>query len=285
MSSPAMALTRRFGYRGGAALPLLACAAIMTAGLALTGPLRAAIELPLALLLPGASVLAAARGSRPARPTSDVGLAVVLSFAVWILIAMTCYVVSQAFTTTAVIVGADLIVVASAAVCIARGAPLATLAGSAAGRMPVAQLLAFALAVLAVVAIVAGATRELNSPEPSTQPYTEIALAGQWAGVQSVVSVKGGTAAVSVELAVANHTPSVKSYRLVPAMRAAHWGTRTFELAPGESWRGRVTGTIPKGGCLHRLLVSVHEAAARTPVGSVTLWFQNGTKLPGRCTP
>ena len=67
--------TRVSAIAGGAALPLLAGAAVMTAGLALDGPLRAAIELPLALLLPGASILAAARGSRPARPASDVGLA------------------------------------------------------------------------------------------------------------------------------------------------------------------------------------------------------------------
>ena len=82
----------------------------MTAGLALDGPLRAAVELPLALLLPGAAVLAAARGARPARPASDAGLAVVLSFAVWILIALGCYIAAQPLTTAAIIVGADLVI-------------------------------------------------------------------------------------------------------------------------------------------------------------------------------
>jgi hypothetical protein len=256
----------------------------MTAGLAVHGPLRAAIELPLALLLPGASMLAAARGRRPARPATDVALAVVLSFAAWILIALTCYVLAQPFTTTAIIVGADLIVLLSAAVCIARAAPLTTLVGTTVGRVPTMQLLSFALAILAVVGIVAGATRELSAPEPHIQPYTEIALAGNWAGVQSSVAVTGGTPLVSVELTVANHTHAPKTYRLVPAMRDARWDTRTFELAAGERWRGSVSGTIPKGGCLHRLLVSVHETGAGAPVGSVTLWFQHGTKLPGRCT-
>ena len=179
MSTPAMSLTRRHGYRGGAALPLLACAALMTAGLAVDGPLRAAIELPLALLLPGASVLAAARGRRPARPATDVGLAVVLSFAAWILIALTCYVLAQPFTTAAVIIGANLIVLVSAAACVAQAAPLSTLVGTTVGRVPAMQLLTFALAILAVVGIVAGATRELSAPEPHTQPYTEVALAGQ----------------------------------------------------------------------------------------------------------
>lgn len=284
MSTPAMSLTRRHGYRGGAALPLLAGAALMTAGLAVDGPLRGAIELPLALLLPGASVLAAARGRRPARPATDVGLAVVLSFAAWILIALTCYVLAQPFTTAAVIIGANLIVLVSAAACVAQAAPLSTLVGTTVGRVPTMQLLTFALAILAVVGIVAGATRELSAPEPHTQPYTEVALAGNWAGVQSSVAVKGSKPRVSVEISVANHTHAPRTYRVVPAMRDARWGTQTFELAAGEKWRGSVSGTIPKGGCLHRLLVSVHETGAPAPVGSVTLWFQNGTKLPGRCT-
>ena len=278
-----MTLTRRHGYRGGAALPLLAGAALMTAGLAVDGPLRAAIELPLALLLPGASVLAAARGRRPARPAIDVGLAVVLSFAAWILIGLTCYVLAQPFTTAAVILGANLIVLVSAAVCVARAAPLSTLVGTTVGRVPTMQLLTFALAILAVVGIVAGATRELSAPEPHSQPYTEVALAGNWAGVQSSVRGHGTHAAgLGREISVANHTHAPRTYRVVPAMRDARWGTQTFELAAGEKWRGSVSGTIPKGGCLHRLLVSVHETGAPAPVGSVTLWFQNGTKLPGK---
>jgi len=285
MSTPAMTLSRRHGYRGGAALPLLACAALMTAGLAVDGPLRAAIELPLALLLPGASVLAAARGRRPARPATDVGLAVVLSFAAWILIALTCYVLAQPFTTTAVIAGGDIVVVASALVCLARGAPLATLTGSADRRVPAGQLLLYALAVAAVIGVVAVATRSAPEPAPYTQSYSEIALAGRWADVRSPVAVISRAGPVSVELSVANHTQATKAYRVVPVMREANWSARTFELAPGASWRGLVRGTVPEGGCLHRLLVSVREAGAAKPIGSVTLWFQNGRKLTGKCSP
>lgn len=283
MSSAGVALTRRLGYRGGAALPLLAGAGAMTAGLALEGPLRAAVELPLALLLPGAAILVAARGARPARPASDVGLALVLSFATWMAIALGCHILQQLYTTTAVIVGADLVVVACAAICLLRGTPLTTLTGSAAGRVPGAQLLAYALAVVAVIGIVAVATRSGPPPAPYAGPYTEIALAGPWASVRSAVAVTGGSGPVSVELSVANHTDSVKTYEVVPVMRGSRWEPQTFALEPGASWRGVVRGTVPAGGCLHRLLVTVGEAGASKTTGSVTLWFQNGKKLSGKC--
>jgi hypothetical protein len=281
----ALAITRRLGYRGGAALPLLTGAAAMTAGLALDGPLRAAVELPLALLLPGTSVLAAARGDRPARPASDVGLALVFSFAAWIVIALVCFVIAQPFTTAAVIVGADLIVVAAAAVCLARGTPLTTIAGSGAARMPAGQLLIYALAIVSVIGVVAFATRSSPAPAPHSQQYTEIALAGRWADVRSTVAVIGGARPVSVEISVANHTHAPKTYKVVPVMRGSSWGIRSFELAPGSSWRGLVSGRVPEGGCLHRLLVRVRESGATKAIGSVTLWFQNGRKLPRKCRP
>jgi hypothetical protein len=284
VSTPAFARARGAGYRGGAALPLLLGACAMTAGLALEGPLRAAIELPLALLLPGTSILVAARGARPARPASDVGLALVLTFAAWILIALTCYVAGQPFTTTAIVIGANLIVGSAAAVCLARGTPLTTLTGSTAGRAFPAPLLIFALAVFAVVGVIAAATRSVGAPAPYVQPYSEIALAGQWADVRSVVAVSKGAGPVPVELTVANHTQGAKTYEVVPVMHDASWGARTIELAAGATWRGFVSGRVPRGGCLHRLLVTVGEVGAQKPVGSVTLWFQNGTKLTGKCT-
>ena len=101
-------------------------------------------------------------------------------------------------------------------------------------------------------------------PAPYTQPYTEIALAGQWADVQSAVAVTRRAAPVSVELSVANHTSASKTYELVPAMRDARWGIRTFELGRGrELARPRPRQRCRAGGCLHRLLVSVHETGAR----------------------
>ena len=235
MSTPAMTLTRRLGYRGGAALPLLACAARHDGGARrCDGPLRAAIELPLALLLPGASILAAARGRRPARPATDVGLAVVLSFAAWILIALTCYVLAQPFTTTAVIVGADLIVVASAAVCLARAAPLATLVGTTAGRVPAVQL-------PDLCARRPRGRRDRGGRHARAQragavhPAVHRGRPRRALGGRPIVGRGHGRAPpVSVEISVANHTHAPKTYRLVPAMRDARWGTQTFELAAGD---------------------------------------------------
>jgi hypothetical protein len=280
MSTQSLAFRRRLGYRAGAALPLLAGAAAMTAGLALHGPVRAVVELPLALFLPGASVIAALRGARPARPATDAGLAVVVSFAVWIVISLASFALAQPLTTTAFIVGADLVVCASAAVCAVRRTPLTTLVGTDARRAPVIQLLLVAAVAGACCAAVALGSSDTRPPAP----YSEVALAGQWAAVGSAVSVTPG-AHVAVDVAVSNHTGAPKIYEVVPEMAGARWSARSFELAPGTSWRGTVNGVVTRGGCLHRLLVSVREDGAAAPVGSVTLWFQNGPRLPKKCRP
>jgi len=252
----------------------------MTAALALDGPLRAVVELPLVLLLPGTSILAALRGVGPARPASDVGLAVVLSFAAWILISLAAFAVGQPLTTTVFIVGSNVVVGVSAVICAVRRAPLTTIVGSDARRGQVALVLLAAVAVAGCCAAVAIGASDTRAPSP----YSEVALAGQWAGVSSVVSVTRG-APVSVDLVVANHTSGTRSYTVVPAMSGARWTVRTVRLDPGMTWRGSVRGTVPVGGCLHRLLVTVNESGAAAPVGTVTLWFQNGTRLPKACRP
>jgi hypothetical protein len=280
VSTHAATSMRRYGYRAGAALPLLAAAAVMTAGLGLQGPLRAVVELPLALVLPGAAILAAARGSRPARPASDIGLAVVFSFAAWILITLVCFIFNQTLTTTAYIVAADALVAASAAVCLRRRTPVATLVGAGASRGRITQLVLFALTAGICIGVIAIGTRS----GPAPQPYTQLTLVGQWANLKSSVAVTPG-AKVAVPVSVSNHTGAPQTYLVVPTMRGADWSTRTVELLPGATWRGEVQGTVPRGGCLHRLLVEVRESSVAAPIGNVTVWFQNGTTLPKKCTP
>jgi hypothetical protein len=252
----------------------------MTAGLSLHAPLRAIIELPLAFVLPGASVIVAVRGSRPARPATDVGLAIVVSCAVWMLIALTCFVLRQPLTTAAFMVGIDLIVAAAAAVCVARAVPLTALTGITAARSQGVRLLLFVLAVAACGGTVALGARVVPAPAP----YSEIALAGQWADLASSVAVRPGTPA-AVEVRVANHTAGRQSYSIVPTMRGTRWPAQSFSLAAGESWDGHVRGIVPPGGCLHRLSIVLRQTGVRSKVGSVTVWLQNGTKLLPGCTP
>ena len=169
--------------------------------------------------------------------------------------------------------------------CLARGLPLTTLVGSAERRVPVAQLLVYALAVAAV-----HAGRRIRDPLGAATGSVPAAVHARWPSPGSgrrsgsAVAVTSGAGPVAVEISVANHSNTVKDYEVVPAMRDARWGVRTFDLAPGATWRGDVRGRVPKGGCLHRLLVSLRESGASKPIGSLTLWFHNGVKLTGKCT-
>ena len=266
--------------RWGAAVALLVAGAIMNAALQLDGPARVAIELPLALVLPGAAVIAAARGSRPARPASDIGLAIVLSFATWIFVALVCFVFEQPLTTTAFVMGCNAVVLAAAVVCAVRAVPLSTLAGVPSGRDQRLRFVLFVLAFGACGATVAFGARVAPAPAP----YSELALAGRWAHVASSVAVRPGKP-VDVDIAVSNHTAATRTYVVTSKMQGATWKPRSFLLAPGATWRGQVSGLVPRGGCLHRLSVALGDPATESVVGTLTVWLQNGMQLPARCTP
>jgi hypothetical protein len=280
MSTALYVSARTAGSRLGAAGVLLLGAALMNAGLLLAGPARAAIELPLAMVLPGAGVIAAARGSRPARPASDIGLAIVLSFAVWISVALACFVLRQRLTTAAFVVGGDLVMLASIATCVVRAAPLSTLVGAASTRD---QRLRFALFALAAAGC--GGTVALGAyAAPTPAPYSQIALAGPWAHVASAVAVQPGRP-VAVDVVVSNHTAATRTYVVAPVMQGAAWKARNVALDPGESRHVELRGRVPRGGCLHRLSVVLHDPPTGSVVGSLTLWLQNGKRLPAGCTP
>jgi hypothetical protein len=157
---------------------------------------------------------------------------------------------------------------------------MATLVGAGTSRRRITQLVLFALTAGICIGVIAIGTRS----GPAPQPYTQLTLVGQWANLKSSVAVTPG-AKVAVPVSVSNHTDAPQTYLVVPTMRGADWATRTVELLPGATWRGEVQGTVPRGGCLHRLLVEVRESSVAAPIGNVTVWFQNGTTLPKKCTP
>jgi hypothetical protein len=54
-------------------------------------------------------------------------------------------------------------------------------------------------------------------------------------------------------------------------------------LAPGRTWFGKVSGSIPAGGCLHRLSIALRCEPERC-TQSLVLWLADRKKLPAACS-
>lgn len=261
---------------------LVAAAVAMTAATALTTPLRAVLTLPIALVAPGAAIVLAARGRSASQDLgTDIALAVVLSFATWVLVALLLFVCSIRLETRSVVASGDIVIVSAAALAhvrLRRVPPRFAPRSPASARPP----LLLAAAIAAAVAVIVGLPHLLPTHAPA--PYSSVSLAGDWARVSSPIRVGAGRRVV-VPVEVDNRTRVSHSYVLRPSMKGATWRGQRIVLRPGASWIGAVSGRVPAGGCLRRLAIELAERGARDPVGTLSIWFQSARKLSRRCSP
>ena len=119
---------------------------------------------------------------------------------------------------------------------------------------------------------------------PGSTParYSSIALAGDWSKAHGVTVIPAGKR-FSVAVTVANRTASTEHYEVVPTLAHTSWTRPTVTLAPGASWSGSISGSMPSGGCLHRLSVALRCQATRCNQ-SLVLWFSTRAKLPPSCS-
>jgi len=134
-------------------------------------------------------------------------------------------------------------------------------------------------AVLAAAIIITGLRVLPGTPEAQ---YTALALGGSWASVEGPTYAEPGKR-TTVSLTVTNHSDAAKRYVLAPTMVGGDWKSRTFTVAAGETWSGEIAGSLPRGGCLHRLLIGLRSQGDR--IGGLTVWFQSQKTLPESCTP
>ena len=121
-------------------------------------------------------------------------------------------------------------------------------------------------------------------PGSTPAPYSAIALGGSWSDV-SRVTVVPPHEKLSVDVTVENHTARTVSYRVVPKLSGAAWTTSSVRLAPGRSWSGSVSGTVPAGGCLHRLRIGLQCTEVATAcTQSLIVWLEDRKTLPSGCT-
>jgi hypothetical protein len=250
-------------------------ALVLVAAGAFPQPVRALVAVPALLLLPGYATLIALRltGGKPADGTQTVLMSLITSMAVVPLLLLGLHALGMPLVAGAMMP-------AVAVYC----AIVALLGGrAAAGIRPVdndlvatgGRVVAAAVAAAGIIAV--GLHVLPGAPEAR---YSALAFGGSWAKLEGPVFAAPATP-VDVPVTVTNHTGTAKRYVLRPHMTGASWKPRVITVEPGATWSGAVSGSVPRGGCLHRLLIGL--SAENDRIGGLTVWFQSRRTLPNRC--
>ncbi len=249
-------------------------------------PVRAALSLPVLLLAPGAALqLLLGRRLRGTDRWLTVALSLVLSLALLPLLVLLLYAVHRPLDGSSMIA----VVIDTTIAMAAIGALFhpddvsAVRARRALGRPHVPVR---ALAAVAVIAVTGAIVLVSWSVLPGSTParYSAIALAGSWSQVNHPTVVPAHQK-LSVSVTVENHTARTVSYQVVPKLAGGSWKASSLTLAPGRSWSGEVSGTMPAGGCLHRLRIGLRCSAATTAcTQSLIVWLEDRKTLPSGCS-
>jgi hypothetical protein len=114
-------------------------------------------------------------------------------------------------------------------------------------------------------------TRSLLPGAPP-ESYMRFALAGGWATTDGVVQTSSSQVAVTVE--VTNHSVRSRVVRLVSRFDGLDpWPEVRVRLRPQSRWQGRVQGSQPRDGMLHRLTICL-VASGHPSLPPLVLWFQ-----------
>jgi hypothetical protein len=282
----------------GNPLPALLVAAIcLHAGTRLpASPVRALVVLPLALLTPGAALGYAAFGAR--RPLAGmplVALWIILSMALYPLLALCLQLGAYPLTAHNVVVATDTLVLLLLAVTSMRKAlPGSTTqraaphgmgrrpsgAGAGSGWSGAQQAIRMLFVILGIILVVAVGRAILPAPPPA--PFTQVSLDGTWAYLDTVAP--GAIAASGVAISVTNHTTATRLYRIEPTVDMDwHWPAVHILIPAGRRWSGLVRGQIPSDRRVHRLRIAVYTSADAVPIGELTLWIRGTARAAGTC--
>jgi uncharacterized membrane protein len=282
-----------------AALPLparLLLAALVVLNLGVLVPLpalRAAVTLPLALLVPGYAVMMAAFGHRPRRDASlTLAFIVLLSMATYPLVALALSAAAIPIRTGSVMLSTDGLVAFLVVVAVVRGrrerrtsivsvVPFVTTivlrspwSGARGGVL-------FAALVAGVIATLAGTTPLL--PAPTDQPYTQFYLAGSWAHLSTIVRARSHQKLV-VDVGITNQTHRQQSYQIVPRLDGGTgWPGRVVTVPDGRTWTGSLDGDVPQDGRVHRLSIVLRVGRNGTALSPLTLWVHAAPGRPAPC--
>jgi uncharacterized membrane protein len=293
-------VTQRRLVDARAALPLparllLVALGVMNLGVLVPLPaLRAALTLPLALLVPGYAVMMAVFGHRARRDAPlTLAFTVLLSMATYPLVALALSAAAIPIRTGSVMLSTDGFVALLVAMAVLRtrrerrptgvsGVPFVTTTGlrspwnGACGGVLFAALVAIGIAALAAA---------LSPwPAPTDQPYTQFYLAGSWAHLSTIVRARSHQKLV-VDVGITNQTHRRQRYQIVPRLDGGPgWPGRAVTVPAGRSWTGSMSGYVPADGCVHRLSIALRMGRNGKALSPLTLWVRGAPDTARSCT-
>jgi uncharacterized membrane protein len=273
--------------RIGAAPLIMSGAALISASTLLpAGPARTVLVLPLALLLPGWALLRAVTGSRDRRDLGlAIGLSVMLSIALFVLIALAMSAGSVPLRARNFVIGLDVVLAALALFVHVRERVTRSRTERAAGvtnavrsrlRVPYRRI---AVGV-AVVAVLGGtvaallATYSLVRPvQANNNPWVAVSLVGPLAHTDGVTRQAPGERA-QLRVDVTNQTRSVENVRILVQVDGGTWRSAQSQVVgPGGSRIEQVGLNAPRQPGLHHVVLSI-EGGPGLPGASVGTWIR-----------
>jgi hypothetical protein len=255
--------------------PSLIAMAIL-AGLAAFSPqpMRAVIAVPLALLLPGYTIIRLLPRTRlGSDPVPLLAMSFVLSMASYPLLGLVLYGLGVRMSQTSVVVALAIQVAVLTAVGAAAHAR--SDGGVVAGPRPLRRSTTATVAVLAGMAIVAVPIVRALLPDGRRPPFSRLYLAGPSVRTPGAVVMPDGRA-LRVDVVAENHTGGVRPYTVLRrlddgALRSA----ASFPLEDGARWDGHVVMAIPRSPCAHRVQIALRDDRRHTIVGALDLWARH----------
>ncbi|MDQ3890525.1 MAG: DUF1616 domain-containing protein [Actinomycetota bacterium] len=247
-------------------------------------PFRAAVVLPLALILPGRALLLATRLPQAAGERFQrLALEGMCSVALYPLLLLVFAAISVKVTPVAVLAGTDALVVGLLAVAAFRllaertEAPPLPAVDARPERVwsrvfVAAVLLAFAAASITRAAL----------PQPHDPGSVFFSLAGRSAHVRGVQVVTPGSAA-AVTVSVANTTSAERTYRVSATIGGLTWEERRVRVPAHASWHGALSGPVPPASCPERLSLALVPLRRGEPVRTLTLYFRTRAEEASAC--
>jgi hypothetical protein len=252
---------------------------MMSAATALPPSLpRAALILAPAMLLPGVAISRACLGSVSLDLGGRLALATVLSLAVYVLLALLLYVVGLPLRTPDLLIAADAVIVASVAAALLRSRIAGTGTAGIASRAPAlprpnnAALLRTAV-LLSLCGVLWGSMR-LLPVQPPPVPHTALELAGAWAHLDGVITVRA-RARTLIPVTIDNQTSRPISLSLSAALITGRVGPAVLvRVRPGATGLATVAVTVPDDRRTHGILIAARELGSSNTAGPLTVWVR-----------
>lgn len=236
------------------------------------GPLRAVVNLPLVLLLPGHALLVALGSpDRGLELAARLAGRVVASLA---LVGLALLAVGSVVDLHRLVVVLVIwaLVVALGFAGVARSRPVAPSAAGSTVWTQSGVLLALA-AVVTTVLVVAGVAL---LPAPRQDPFSRLAVTGATRDAGSPLRIAGSK--TTIELEVENGDDEGHRYGVVAAIDGgAQWESVAQRLDPGETWTGSIEGKVPADACLSRLRISLTRDGEPADVNPLILYLRRDT--------